>query len=114
MCYGYLRTRKEGNLFNIAVNTVYLRLCVTVIYGQGRKEGNFDLTTLSTHYIYGYVLWLFTDKEHSESKIRNMLLPLHGLFVVISSKGSFICIIPQTGQYIPGSLLHTGMVLPLK
>ena len=26
---------------------------------------------------------------------------LHGLLLLISSKGAFICIIPQTEQYIP-------------
>ena len=40
--------RKEGNvLFNDALNTFHLQL-------YGRKE-MFYLTTLSTHFIYGYV-----------------------------------------------------------
>ena len=61
-CLCELFKQKEGNvLFNDALNTLYLRLCVTVIYGQGRKE--ICLTSLSTQYIYGYVLRLFTDKE---------------------------------------------------
>ena len=63
-------TRKEGNvLFNDALNTLYLRLyCVR-------------------HMV----------KDHSDSeKERNPLLS-HGLLFPISSKGSFICIIPQTG-----------------
>ena len=55
----------------------------------------FYLTTYSTHFI----LWLYVIrhivKDHSYSKKGNMLLP-HRLLFLISSKGSFICIIPQT------------------
>ena len=62
-------TRKEGNvLFNDAVNTFYL-------------------------WLYGVRYML---KDHTYSKRGNPLLP-HGLLFLISSKGSFICIIPQTG-----------------
>ena len=61
--------RKEGNvLFNDALNTFYLRL-----YGV-------------RHMV----------KDHSYSERENPL-PLHRLLFPISSKGSFICIIPQTG-----------------
>ena len=61
--------RKEGNvLFNDALNTFYLRL-----YGVGHMV-----------------------KDHSDSE-RGSPLPPHGLLFPINSKGSFICIIPQTG-----------------
>ena len=61
--------RKEGNvLFNDALNTLYLRL-----YGV-------------RHIV----------KDHSNSERGNLLLP-HGLLFPISSKGSFICTIPQIG-----------------
>ena len=61
--------RKEGNvLFNDALNTFYLQL-----YGVS------DMV-----------------KDHSDSERGNPLLP-HGLLFPISSKGSFICITPQTG-----------------
>ena len=61
--------RKEGNvLFNDALNTFYLRLC-----GVGHMV-----------------------KDHSDSERGNPLLP-HRLLFPINSKGSFICIIPQTG-----------------
>ena len=61
--------RKEGNvLFNDALNTFYLRL-------------------------YGVIHMV---KNNSDSEAGNPLL-LHGLLFPISSKGSFICIIPQTG-----------------
>ena len=60
----------------------------------------FYLTTHSTHFIYGYMasdIWLRTilivRKETCCRHIR-LLFP-------ISSKGSFICTIPQTGQHIP-------------
>ena len=59
---------KEGNiLFNDALNTFYLQL-----YGI-------------EHMV----------KDNSDSEKGN-LLPLHELLFPISSKGSFICIIPQT------------------
>ena len=61
--------KKEGNvLFNDALNTFYLWL-----YGIGHMV-----------------------KDHSESERGNPLLP-HGLLLPISSKGSFICTITQTG-----------------
>ena len=61
--------KEEGSvLFNDALNTFYLRL-----YGV-------------RHIV----------KDHSDSKRSNPLLPL-GLLFPISSKGSFICTIPQTG-----------------
>ena len=69
--YGYMASdiRKEGNvLFNDALNTFYLRL-----YGIRHKV-----------------------KDHSDSE-RGNALPEHRLLFLISSKGSFICTIPQTG-----------------
>ena len=60
---------QEGNvLFNDALNTFYLWL-----YGIGHMV-----------------------KNHSDSK-RGNPLPSHVLLFPISTKGSFICIIPQTG-----------------
>ena len=64
-----LKRRKEGNVsFNDALNTFYLQL-----YGV-------------RHMV----------KDHSDSE-RGNPLPPHGLLFPISSKGSFISIIPQTG-----------------
>ena len=69
---------KEGNvLFNDAFNTFYLPL-----YGV-------------RHMV----------KDHSDSGRGNLLLP-HRLLFPISSKGSFICTIPQIGWHIPQPLLH--------
>ena len=64
-----LSQEEEGNvLFKDALNTFYLQL-----YGV-------------RHMV----------KDHSDS-VKGNPLPLHGLLFPISSKGSFICIIPHTG-----------------
>ena len=44
-------------------------------------------------------------KDHSDSERGNPLSP-HRLLFPISSKGSFICTIPQTGWHIPRPLVH--------
>ena len=44
-------------------------------------------------------------KDHSDSE-RGNPLPPHDLPFPISSKGSFIRIIPQTEKHIPQPLLH--------
>ena len=63
---------------------------------EGRKE-EFYLMMHSTHFIYSHNNGVRNIvKDHSDSKKVN-LLPPHGLLFPISSKGSFICIIPQTG-----------------
>ena len=85
------------------LNTFYLQL-------YGRKEMLY-LMMHSTHFIYGYMEGnaLFNDalntfylrlngvghmvEDQSDSERGNPLLP-HGLLFPISSKGSFICIIP--------------------
>ena len=55
----------------------------------------FYLTTHSTYFIYGYMASDMV-KDHSDSE-RGYPLPPHGLLFPIKSKGSFICIISQTG-----------------
>ena len=64
----WARERERNVLFNDALNTFYLRL-----FGV-------------RHMV----------KDHSDSE-RGNPLPPHGLLFPISSKGSFICSIPQTG-----------------
>ena len=64
----YLKERERNVLFNDALNTFYLRL-----YGV-------------RHMI----------KDHSDSEKGNPLPP-HRLHLLINSKISFICTIPQTG-----------------
>ena len=71
--FTFLLGRKDGSvLFNDTLNTFYLRL-----YGV-------------RHMV----------KVHSDSKRRNPMMP-HWLLFLISSKGSFICIIPQTAFVTP-------------
>ena len=61
-----------------------------------RKEGNVLFNdTLNTFYLRLYAV-IHMVKDHSDSE-RGNKLPPHGLLFPISSKGSFICIIPQTG-----------------
>ena len=68
-------------------------LCIHLIWQEGRNEV-FYLMMHSTHFTYGYVLHML--KDHSDGDRGNRVLPL-GLFFLISSKGSFICNIPQIG-----------------
>ena len=64
----------------------------------------FYLTTHSTHFIYGYMASDMV-KDNSDSE-KGSPVPPHRLLCSISSKGSFICTIPQTGYNIPQLLLH--------
>ena len=48
----------------------------------------------------------FKNFFYMESDIGRKLLQPHGLLFTNSSKGSFICTIPQTGQHITRPLLH--------
>ena len=96
------KEQKEGNvLFNDALNTFYLRLygIIHMVKDHSdieRKEGNVLFNdTLNTFYLRLYGVGHMV-KDHSDSE-RGNPLPPHGLLFLISSKGSFICIIPQTG-----------------
>ena len=63
---------------------------------EGRKEGNVLFKdTLNTFYLRLYGIRHMV-KDHSDSEKGNSLPP-HRLLFPINSKGSFICIIPQTG-----------------
>ena len=69
---------------------------VICIIRQRRKKGNVLFNdTLNTFYLRLYDV-IHMVKDHSDSERGNPLLP-HGLLSPISSKGSFICIIPQSG-----------------
>ena len=64
--------------------------------GKGRKEGNILFNdTLNIFYLRLYGVRHMV-KDHSDSE-RGNPLPPHGLLIPISSKGSFICTIRQTG-----------------
>ena len=76
----------------------FLSLSIGRMEGRkdGRKEGNVLLNNvLNTVYLRLYSVRHMV-KDHSDSE-RGNPLPPHRLFFPISSKGSFICIIPQTG-----------------
>ena len=85
---------KEGDvLFHDALNTFYSRL-------YGRKEINVLFNdALNTFYLRLYSVRHMV-KDHTDSKRKNPLPP-HGLLFSISSKGSFICTILQTGLHVP-------------
>ena len=62
--------------------------------GKKKKEENVLFNdTLNTFYLWLYGIGLMV-KDHSDSEIGNLLLP-HGLLFPISSKGSFICTMPD-------------------
>ena len=65
------------------------------VYVIGRKDILFN-DALNTFYLRTYSIGHMI-KDHSDSERENPLLPLHKLLILISSKGSFICIIPQRG-----------------
>ena len=68
-------------------------------YTDEKGRNDKSLMMHSTHFIQTY------GKE-PDSKRGNLLLAPHGLLLSISSKGSFICTIPQTGKHITQLLLH--------
>ena len=70
-----------------------LKVCTTQ---TGRKEGNVLFNdALHTFYLRLYGVRHMV-KDHSDSERGNLLSP-HGLLFPFNSKGSFICIILQTG-----------------
>ena len=88
--YGYMEGKKE--MFYLMMHSTHF------IYGymEGKKEENVLFNdTLNTFYLWFYGVRHMV-KDHSDSERVNPLPP-HGLLFPISSKGSFICIIPQTG-----------------
>ena len=78
-----------------STNAIIMTIIIMTIIKTTIIERNVYLTTHSTHFIYGYMASDMV-KDHSDSEKGN-LLPPHRLLLSISSKGSFICIIPQTG-----------------
>ena len=84
-----IQERERNVLFNDALNTFYLRL-----YGERERNVLFN-DALNTFYLRLYGVRHMV-KDHSDSAKGNPLPP-HRLLLSISSKGSFICTIPQTG-----------------
>ena len=88
-------TKQQNKNINICSGLSYFQFFLPALIPNRRKE-MFYLTTHSTHFIYGYRGVRHMVKNHSDSERGNLVLP-HGLLFPINSKGSFICIIPQTG-----------------
>ena len=82
---------------NISSNGYFMlaRLLTKMLHYIRRKE-MFYLMTDSTHFMLRLYGIRHMVKHHSGSERGNPLLP-HGLLFPVSSKGSFICTIPQTG-----------------
>ena len=89
----------EGESFQISMYSViihYIFIFYFYFKKEGRKKGNVLFNdALNTFYLRLYGVRHIVD-DHSESERENPLPP-HGLLFPTSSKGSFICIIPQTG-----------------
>ena len=69
-------------------------------YGSHYPKSERERNVLFNDALNTFYLWLYgvrhMVKDHSDSEKGN-LLPPHRLLLSINSKGSFICIIPQTG-----------------
>ena len=78
------------------INEVIVNIMINTQYKQGNIEGNILFNdALNTFYLRLYGVRRMV-KDHTDTE-RGNALPPHGLLFSISSKGSFICIIPQTG-----------------
>ena len=75
---------------------VFMQCWYFIIYGNVLFNN-----ALNTFYLGLYGIKHMV-KDHSDIERGNPLLP-HGLLFLINSKGSFICIILQTGWHIPQS-----------
>ena len=74
---------------------IFMLLTFSVFY-LGWKDIFLFNNTLNTFYLQLYDTGHIMVKDHSDNDRGNSKLP-HRLLFPISSKGSFICIIPQTG-----------------
>ena len=83
--------------------------CTGVRCGSSLQEDNKEGNVLfNTFYLRLYGVRHMV-KNHSDSEKGNTLPP-HRLLLSISSKGYFICTIPQTGKHIPLPLLHQSWI----
>ena len=81
-----ITNRLKKNMINNTPSTFLLRKEENVLFNDA----------LNTVLIYGYMASDIWQKDHSDSERGNLLLP-HRLLFPNSSKGCFICTIPQTG-----------------
>ena len=88
-----LEVRKKTHCCHLSYS---FRLAARVLlYAPERERNVLYNDTLNTFYLQLYGVRHMV-KDHSGSEKENPLPP-HKLFFPISSKGSFICTIPQTG-----------------
>ena len=77
-----------------AYRAIIIDLVYHILYCVRMKEGNVLFNdTLNTFYLRLYGMKHMVE-DHSDIERGNLMLP-HGLLFLISSKGSFIYIIPQ-------------------
>ena len=100
---------RKSQILNTCINfdVKWIQICTNIycckitkirVYHQlkeGKKEGNVLFNNFNTFYLRLYGVRHMV-KDHSDSKRGNLLSP-HRLLFIISRKGSFIYIIPQTG-----------------
>ena len=100
--------KKQMKVYGINILYVFISACVWIqnIFQYLSNEGNVFLfnDAFNTFYLQLYGVGHMV-KYHSDSE-RGNPLPPHGLLFLISSKGSFICTIPQTELHIQRPLLH--------
>ena len=94
------------SLFVCESLTVHTCILIYILLCEYSKQYIFYLMTHSTHFNIIIIRRRTYDKGPFRHRAWNPLPPLHGLLFSISSKGSFISTIPQTGQHIPRPLLH--------
>ena len=89
----YLTTLSTHFIYCYMASDIWLR---TILIVRKERKGNVLFNdTLNTFYLLLYGIRHMV-KDHSDSEKGNPLPP-HRLLFPISSKGSFICTIPQTG-----------------
>ena len=92
-CWG---RKKSWNILHL-----HFRWIFTFMFSYSKKqdvaqEGSVLFNDTLNTFSYSYMASDIMVKDHSDSE-RGNPLPPHGLLFPISSKGSFICTIPQTG-----------------
>ena len=85
-----LQKESQHNL-QCKINCLFYFISISFIYLSLMSSGKCLFQNLSHIYL------THRGIGHMVKESGNLLLPLHGLLFLISSNGSFICTIPQTG-----------------
>ena len=78
-----------GFFYSTVIKNVIVYMCIEIKEGNVLFSDTFNTFYLRLHDVRHIVM------DHSDSKSGNLVS--HGLLFLISSKGSFKCIIPHTG-----------------